>query len=84
MARVTTVTPNGAVIRDRRERRGLSRRELGQMIHRHQQSIRRLEATTEPASRLIVCQVANALGVDVEDLILPEAESAGEEDGAAA
>jgi transcriptional regulator with XRE-family HTH domain len=84
MARVTTVTPNGAVIRDRRERLGLSRRQLGQLIHRHQQSIRRLEATTEPASRLIVCQVANALGVDVEELILPGAESGEEESGEAA
>lgn len=87
MPRVTTVTPNGPVIRDLREGRGLSRQQFGKMIGRHAQSIRRLEETTEPASRLIVCQVANALKVDVETLILRDGtpqKSADDEDRAAA
>jgi ribosome-binding protein aMBF1 (putative translation factor) len=72
MPRVTTVTPNGAVIREIREKRGLSRQQLGAMIGRHRQSIRRLEVTSEPASRLIVCQVARALKVDAEKLMIPD------------
>lgn len=71
MPKVTTVTPNGPVIKALRERAGLSRKQLGTPIGRVQQSIRRLEETTEPASRLFICQVARVLQVDAEDLIRP-------------
>lgn len=84
MPKVPIVTPNGPVIKDLRERAGLSRKQLGIMTGRVQQSIRRLEETREPASRLIVCQVAKALKVDVDELIRAEPETADEEPEVAA
>lgn len=76
MPKVNTVTPRGAVIQDLRERAGLSREQLGGIVGCHKQSIRRLEAISEPAGRLLVCRVARALGraldreVNVDDLVL--------------
>ena len=75
MPKVPTVTPQGPVIQDLRERAGLSRAQLGKKVGRHHQSIRRLEMTTQPASRLIVSQVANILGVPLERLIVTESEN---------
>jgi len=82
MPRVATVKPNGPVIRALRVRKGLSTKQLGKMTGRHPQSIRRLEITTDPASELLVQQVANALKVDISELVLPEPEN--DEDEAAA
>lgn len=83
MPKVTTVTPNGPVIKALRERAGLSRKQLGTRIGRWQQSIRRLEETTDPASRLFICQVAKVLQVDADALISPDEADVSEEEDAA-
>jgi len=82
MPRVATVRPNGPVIQALRMRKGLSRAQLGMMTGRHKQSIRRIEVEDGPASELLMHQVANALQVDIAELIVPEAE--GDEDEVAA
>ena len=82
MPRVATVRPNGKVIRALRVSRGLSTSQLAKMCgpYRHPQSIRNLELRDWPASELFLNQVANALQVDVSELVLAE----DDEDGAAA
>ena len=74
MPKVTTVIARGAVVQDLRERRGLSRMGLGELIHRSHESIRRIELG-RPVSRVLVCQVANVLKVNADDLILGDAEA---------
>ena len=75
MPKVTTVIPRGAVVQDLRERRGLSRMQLGDLINRSHESIRRVEHG-KPVSRVLVCQVANLLKVDADELIVPDDEEA--------
>lgn len=72
MPKVTTVIVRGAIVQDQRERRGLSRAELGKMIGRSHESIRRIELGL-PVGRLLVCQVANVLEGDVDEWVLPDA-----------
>jgi len=80
---VRTVQPDGDTIRALRVRRGLSLRNLGAMIGRHGQTIRNLELSNRLASEVLINQIANALGVDVNELIKPE-EDATDEPGARA
>lgn len=75
MPPVRTVRPNGPVIRELRLRRGLSVRQLAAItgpVGRHQQAIRHLENGTRLASEVMIHQIANALKVDVSELILPD------------
>ncbi len=71
MPKVTTVIAQGAVVQDLRERKGLSRTQLGDLINRSHESIRRVELG-RPVSRVLVCQLANLFQVDADDLITPE------------
>ena len=75
MPKVTIVTARGAVVQDLRERRGMSRTQFGDLINRSHESIRRIELG-KPVSRVLVCQVANVLGVDADELIVPDDEVA--------
>jgi transcriptional regulator with XRE-family HTH domain len=75
MPPVRTVRPNGPAIRELRLRRGLSVRDLAEITGprgRHQQAIRHLENETRLASEVLIHQLANALEVDVSELILPD------------
>ena len=84
MPKVVTVKPNGPVIREIRERRGLTAEQVGAATGRSPQSVRRMESNDDRVGRLFAGQVARALGVSLDDLILPDAESDEEEAGAAA
>ena len=78
MPKVTTVIARGAIVQDLRERKGLSRAQLGDLIQRSHESIRRIELG-KPVSRVLVCQVANVFKVDADKLIshaAPAAEAA--------
>lgn len=68
MPKVTIVTPNGPVIQDLRERTGLTRKQFGAKVYLSHESIRRIEHST-PVGRLLVCRVAKALKVDVDELL---------------
>lgn len=72
MPRVVTVKVNGPVLREIRERKGLTAEEVGAAIGRHPQAIRRIERTPDRVGRLFVGQVARVLEVDVDELILPD------------
>lgn len=72
MPRVTTVQPNGKAIRALRKQRGLTLPQLGKMIGRHPQSVRKLEVASPPASDVFLYQIANALQVDVAEITLGE------------
>lgn len=75
MPRVPTVTPRGPVIQDLRMRNGLSRKELGDKANCGQEMIRLVEVREHfRAGRLLVCRIAKALQVDVDELIVPDAE----------
>jgi transcriptional regulator with XRE-family HTH domain len=74
MPKVVTVKPNGPVIREIRERQGLTAEQVGAAIGRNPQSIRRMESNNDRVGRLFVGQVARVLGVSVDELILPEQE----------
>jgi len=71
MPKVTVVIARGAVVQDLRERKGLSRAQLGDLINRSGESIRRIEGGL-PVGRVLVCQVANVFKVDADNLIDPE------------
>lgn len=74
MPKVTTVIARGAVVQDLRERKGLTRAQLGEKISRSHESIRRVELG-RPVSRVLVCQLANLFKVDADDLIVPDDET---------
>lgn len=79
MPRIQTVHPNGEAIRELRTRQGLSARQLAAKIGRHEKSITKLECNPDAlASRVFIHQIANALKVDVSELIKPD-EDAGDE-----
>lgn len=73
MPKVTTVIARGAVVRDLRERKGLSRMQLGGLISRSHESIRRVEVG-KPVGRVLVCQLANVFKVNADELIVPDDE----------
>ena len=78
MPKVTTVIAKGAVVQDMRERKGLTRMQLGVLIKRSHESIRRIEQG-KPVGRVLVCQVANIFKVNADELISddePEADAA--------
>ena len=62
------VIARGAVVQDMRERKALSRAQLGGLIQRSHESIRRVEQG-KPVSRVLVCQLANLFKVDADELI---------------
>jgi len=74
MPKVTIVIARGEVVRDLRERKGLSRTQLGNLIDRSHESIRRVELG-RPVGRVLVCQVANVFKVDADELIVPDDET---------
>lgn len=67
------VIARGAVVQDKRERKGLSRAQLGDLISRSHESIRRVEHG-KPVSRVLVCQLANFFKVDADELIAADDE----------
>lgn len=83
MPKVTIVIAKGSVVQDLRERKGLSRTQLGDLIQRSHESIRRIELG-KPVGRVLVCQVANVLQVDADELIRPGDADADEAEADAA
>ena len=81
-----TFRVNGDALRALRVHRGLSLRQLAAMCPpRHAQSIRKLEtASGKPVSEVFAHQIANALGVDVDEFTDQESEARSETDGEAA
>jgi transcriptional regulator with XRE-family HTH domain len=71
MPPVPTVQPDGPAIRRLRTRRGWNPSDLGSRIGRHAKSIARLERGGR-ASEVLICQVANVLGVEPSEIILSE------------
>lgn len=71
MPLVRTVTPDGPAIRARRERSGLTLVQLGRMTGRHPQTLRNLELEAKAASVVLINQVANALGAEVDEITRP-------------
>lgn len=70
MPPVQTATPNGAAIRGFRVRLGLTCQAVSERIGgRHPKTISRLEYSKDPASVLLLVQVAQALGVEVAEII---------------
>ena len=62
MPQVRMVTPDGAAIRSRRMELGLPPEEVATPIHRHPQTIRRLEnGRMKSASEMLLAQVARVL-----------------------
>ncbi len=80
---VRMIQPNAEVIRTLRLRRGLSARALGEKIGRHEHTLYNIETQGRRASELLINQIANGLGVDVNELIRP-AGDAGDEPGSKA
>ena len=76
MPTVRTVQPNAEAIRALRIRRGLSASALGKKISRHERTIYNIETQGRRASELLINQIANGLGVNVNEIIKP-AEDAG-------
>jgi transcriptional regulator with XRE-family HTH domain len=64
-----TVPYDGKKIRELRERKGLSIKELADAIGRHPESIRNLENPNKdkPASRVMLAWIAKALDADLDD-----------------
>ena len=83
MPQVSTVRVNGPALRDLRTRRGLSVSQLAKKIGRHQQSVRLLETSAgKTASLVFAYQLANALGVELDELALADDEPEQDEDAA--
>ena len=81
MPKVTTVRPNGAEVRRLREELGLRPRELAAKIGRHEKSINRIEWKPDfRPSRLLMGQVARALGVSINDITLPPKDTGPSDD----
>ena len=80
---VRMIQPNAEVIRALRLRRGLSANALGAKIGRHERTIYNIETQGRRASELLINQIANGLGVDVNELIKPDDSAGGEPDGTA-
>ena len=68
---VRMIQPNAEVIRTLRLRRGLSARALGEKIGRHEHTLYNIETQGRRASELLINQIANGLGVDVNEIIKP-------------
>lgn len=67
MPQVRTLTPDGPAIRARRLEMGLTPTQVGDRIHRHSQTIRRLErGAITTASETLIHQVARALETTAE------------------
>lgn len=84
MPLVRTVQPDGEAIRALRVRRGLTARSLAAKIGRSGQAISNIESGRRTASEVLINQIANALKVDVSELIKPDADADDEPNGAAA
>lgn len=63
------VIPDGAKIEDLRIRRGLSRGQLSQMTFLKPNTIQKIELYDMKVSLLAACRIANALGVEREDIL---------------
>jgi len=62
----------GKRIREIRNERGISQKELAHSIGKDQQSIQRLEAGNINPSYYYLCEIANGLDIDLEILIKTE------------
>ena len=69
MPPVETVRQDGPKIRELRIRAGVSLTDLGKQIHRHPKALGHLERETRRASRVMISQLANAFGVQPDELI---------------
>ena len=58
----------GAVIRDRRERRGEVRRVVADRAGIHPVTLKKIELGSLTASRLLYLRIADALDISVEDM----------------
>jgi transcriptional regulator with XRE-family HTH domain len=84
MPRVSTVKPDGAEIKIRRERAGLTQAELAELLsqrgpRRGRKVISNLERGNQAVASLrFIAQIARALDVEPESLIKSEAAEAGD------
>lgn len=75
MPQTRAVRINGPALRDLREQRGLTVRQLAARIGRHPQSIRRLETGDGKFAGVVFGnQLANGLATDLADFTFPEDE----------
>lgn len=71
MPEMRTLPYNADKIRDLRERAGLSLTQLSERTGRHPESLRNIERNQKNASVVFLAQIANALGVDLDDITQP-------------
>jgi transcriptional regulator with XRE-family HTH domain len=69
---LSTVEPDGAAIKMRRERLGLTQADLAVLIRRNPSTISDAETGRRSVSALLVGQIARALNVDPETFIKNE------------
>ena len=62
-------TPDGSKIRRLRVTRGITGKQLAAQIGRHPGTIRLTETYSRPISEVFAYQLANALGVPVEEIL---------------
>ena len=79
MAQLPGLIPDGRKIREIRIGRGITVTNLAKQIGRSRSSIWNIEGRNLPFSRVFASQIANTLGVKVEDIVLKSDEEA--EDG---
>ncbi|MGI5414296.1 helix-turn-helix domain-containing protein [Actinomadura luteofluorescens] len=75
MPEMRTLPYDADKIRDLRERAGLSLVQLSERTDRHPESLRNIERNRKNASRVTLARIANALGVDLDDITLTEQEA---------
>jgi putative transcriptional regulator len=63
------VTKLGAHIRKIREKKGISQSGLAKLVDKERQSIQRLEAGNMNPTFYYLCEIADGLKVDVEELL---------------
>lgn len=71
MAGMNTVTVSGDTIRALREQRGWTLEDLARRTQRSRAYLSRVENGQRTPSRITMHRIANALEVDVDDLVTP-------------
>lgn len=74
MPGMRTLPYDAEKIRDLRERAGLSRKQLAELTGHHPASLKNIEGNRRNASLVTLARIANALGVDLDDITLTEEE----------
>lgn len=78
MPETPTARYDGAKIRSLRKQAGLTLVQLGERTGRHPMALQAIESGRKNASRAMILGIANALGVDVAELMEDDASSSSE------